>query len=94
MLQDKQVERMVQKVARLEQMYAGFLIKEVVQPRITTIQNGKEDIKFVYTPIVNFRDFHCMSTDHQFELRQTTKGNKIRIIIDGLSTMNSPFLYF
>lgn len=42
MLQDKQVERMVQKVARLEQMYAGFLIKEVVQPRITTIQNGKE----------------------------------------------------
>ena len=42
MLQDKQIERMVQKVARLEQMYAEFLIKEIVQPRVTTIQNGKE----------------------------------------------------
>ena len=42
MLQDRQVERMVQKVARLEQMYGEFLIKNIVEPRVTTVVNGKE----------------------------------------------------
>lgn len=42
MLQDRQVERMVQKVARLEQMYGGFLIKQIVEPKVTTIHNGKK----------------------------------------------------
>ena len=42
MLQDRQVERMVQKVARLEQMYGEFLIKAVLEPKVTTLKNGKE----------------------------------------------------
>ena len=42
MLQDRQVERMVQKVARLEQMYGSFLIKQIVEPKVTTIHNGKK----------------------------------------------------
>ena len=31
-----------------------------------TIQNGKEDIKFVFTPIVNFRDFHSLNMNHNY----------------------------
>ena len=42
MLQDKQVDRMVQKVARLEQMYGEFLVKYIVAPKVTTVHNGKE----------------------------------------------------
>lgn len=42
MLQDKQIDRMVLKVARLEQMYSNFLVKKVVEPRITTVKNGRE----------------------------------------------------
>ena len=47
------------------------------------IKNGSKHCKLTLAPIINFRDFHCMSTDHQFELKQTIKnGNKVRIIID------------
>lgn len=42
MLQDRQVERMVQKVARLEQMYAGFLVKSIIEPKVKTVKNGRE----------------------------------------------------
>lgn len=42
MLQHRQVERMVQKVARLEQMYGEFLIKAVLEPKVTILKNGKE----------------------------------------------------
>ena len=36
-------------------------------------------------PIMNFRDFHTMSTNHDFELKQIIKNNKIKLIIDGKS---------
>ena len=42
LLQDKQIDRMVLKVRRLEQMYADFLIKETLIPRVTVSKNGKD----------------------------------------------------
>ena len=42
LLQDKQIDRMVLKVRRLEQMYADFLVKEVLHPAVTVCKNGKD----------------------------------------------------
>ena len=42
MLQDRQIDRMVLKVARLEQMYQGLLVTRVVEPKIYMNKNGNE----------------------------------------------------
>ena len=42
MLQDRQVDRMVQKVARLADMYSQFLVECVISPKVTITKNGKE----------------------------------------------------
>lgn len=42
MLQDRQIDRLVLKVARLEQMYSEFLIKKVVYPRVFIEKAGKK----------------------------------------------------
>ena len=34
------------------------------------IKTGKDNAKLNVTPIINFRDFHCMSTGKDFELKQ------------------------
>lgn len=48
------------------------------------IKNGKKDAKLVLAPVVNFRDFHHMTTNHNFDIRQRQDyKNKIRIEIDG-----------
>ena len=46
------------------------------------IRNGKKKAKLTLAPIVNFRDFHDMKTNHEFELRQNIEGNKVKVIID------------
>lgn len=46
------------------------------------IKTGDKPCKLSLAPIVNFRDFHCMNTGHNFNLRQTVKGNKVRLVID------------
>ena len=46
------------------------------------IKNGAKQSKLTLAPIINFRDFHCMNTGHEFELKQTVHDNKVRIIID------------
>ena len=46
------------------------------------IKTGNKPCKLRLAPIVNFRDFHCMNTGHYFDLKQTIKGNKVRIVID------------
>lgn len=50
------------------------------------IQNGIKDAKFIITPIINFRDFHTMNTNHIFRLKQDVKEQKIRIEIDDFSS--------
>ena len=49
------------------------------------IQNGKQDSIFTISPIVNFRDFHSMTTGKDFMLKQETNGNKVKITINGNS---------
>ena len=47
------------------------------------IQNKNEEIKLKLTPIVNFRDFHSMSTNKEFNIKQEKiKDNKIKISIE------------
>ena len=46
------------------------------------IRNGKNKAKMTFAPILNFRDFHNMNTDHEFLLKQQIDGNKIKIVID------------
>lgn len=49
------------------------------------IKNSNRKSKLTIAPIVNFRDFHTMSTDHIFNVKQTTKGTKVKLVIDGKS---------
>ena len=46
------------------------------------IKNSGKPIKLNLAPIVNFRDFHSMSTDHIFNIRQEIKNKKVKLIID------------
>ena len=46
------------------------------------IKNSNKPSKLMIAPIVNFRDFHTMSTDHIFDVKQTINGTKIKLVID------------
>lgn len=46
------------------------------------IKNGEKDAKLTLAPIVNFRDFHSMNTNHNFNIRQIANNKKVRIVID------------
>ena len=47
------------------------------------IQNKTQDYaKLTLAPVANFRDFHCMNTNHDFDLQQEIKDRKIKMIID------------
>lgn len=47
------------------------------------IKNGKNEAKLKLAPIINFRDFHHMTTDHKFSLKQDVIDNKVKIEVDG-----------
>lgn len=49
------------------------------------IQNTKKPIKLNLAPIVNFRDFHSMNTNHFFKLKQKIKNTKIKVVVDDYS---------
>ena len=46
------------------------------------IRNGKDRAKLTLAPVVNFRDFHGMNTNHEFNLLQQISSNKIKIVVD------------
>ena len=56
------------------------------------IKNGKNDANFKITPIVNFRDFHCMNTGKMYDIKQEVRGQKIKIIVDNMG-MNPIYIY-
>lgn len=56
------------------------------------IENNGEDAKLTVTPILNFRDFHEMNTNHNFNLKQEIKERKIKVEIDGNS--NNPIYFY
>ncbi len=50
------------------------------------IKNGESNVKLKLAPVINFRDFHCMSTNHKFNLNQELKEQKVKVIVDGNSS--------
>ena len=53
-----------------------------------TVDNTKnnQNALMEIAPIMNFRDFHCMSTEHEYKVDQKIKENKIRIVVDDNKT--------
>lgn len=49
------------------------------------IKNGDYPAKLKIAPIVNFRDFHTMNTNHQYCLSQDIHNRKVKVIIDNNS---------
>ena len=49
------------------------------------IHNANHKTKFTIAPIVNFRDFHQTSSQHNFNVKQEIKGRKVKAILDGKS---------
>lgn len=47
------------------------------------IENIDKDITMKISPVMNYRDFHCMNTNHQYNVNQRIVDNKIRITVDG-----------
>ncbi len=45
------------------------------------IENSKSEIKFKMAPIANYRDFHSMSTNASFEVKQEIQNNKVKLNI-------------
>ena len=48
------------------------------------VKSGKSPCKLTLAPIVNFRDFHTMNTNHNFEIKQFVNKNKVKLIIDNI----------
>lgn len=46
------------------------------------VKTGEDVAKLVIAPVMNFRDFHTMTTDQEFLLKQSLKNNKIKIVIN------------
>ena len=46
------------------------------------IKNTDKNSTITFSPVMNFRDFHCMSTNHVFSLSQIVHGTKVKAIID------------
>ena len=46
------------------------------------IKNGNKRAKLTLAPIVNFRDFHSMNTNHIFNIKQELLDKKLKVIID------------
>lgn len=44
--------------------------------------NGKDKSKLILTPIVNFRDFHKDTYNHEFVLAQWQKNRKLKLVVE------------
>ncbi len=47
------------------------------------IYNKQENVKLILTPILNFRDFHDLTTNCRFSLKQKIEKSKVRVEING-----------
>lgn len=47
------------------------------------IINQEKEAKLTLTPIINFRDFHSDTNQHEFKIRQEEKNKKLKVIVDG-----------
>ena len=46
------------------------------------IKNGRQASKFTIAPIINFRDFHSMTTGKEFVLNQEVKSTKVKVQVE------------
>ena len=46
------------------------------------IKNNDKDSILTLAPIMNFRDFHTVTTNYEFDLRQDINKNKVKIVIN------------
>ena len=46
------------------------------------IKNGEYNAKLKLAPIVNFRDFHTMNTNHNYKINQIIDNRKVKLTID------------
>ena len=49
------------------------------------VKNGNYNSKLTLAPIMNYRDFHTMNTNHNFNVMQNCEGTKLKVCIDGHS---------
>lgn len=49
------------------------------------VKNASQKAKLTLAPIMNFRDFHQMNTNHYFNIKQDIKDRKVKVIIDNKS---------
>lgn len=56
------------------------------------IKNEGPKAKLTIAPIVNFRDFHTMSTNHYFNIKQEIRDRKVKLQIDDY-TNNPVYMY-
>lgn len=56
--------------------------KNTIVVKYTIKNNCAEEVKMTIAPIMNFRDFHHMTTSHQFEVEQTIEVAKVTVKID------------
>ncbi len=49
------------------------------------VKNEGTKAKLTLAPVVNFRDFHQMNSDHYFDVQQMVNKTKVKLIIDGNS---------
>ena len=47
------------------------------------INNLQEDASLILTPVISFRDFHGLNTNHQYALNQKINQGKVRVEVDG-----------
>ena len=46
------------------------------------IFNKEHNTKLTITPIINFRDFHSDTYNHEFNIKQEEKNNKVKLVVD------------
>ena len=46
------------------------------------VKNGGSKAKLSLSPIMNFRDFHQVNTDYNYNLKQEINKNKVKLVID------------
>ncbi len=49
------------------------------------VKNEGTKAKLTLAPVINFRDFHQMSSNHYFNVEQTINKTKVKLVIDGNS---------
>ena len=96
MLQDRQVERMVNKVSRLGEVYQPYLIEETINPCVTVVKDGKsvevhkgfkwgkdfscEQFSFVAEGLTEGREYYLFADTGAVEHLVSVNGNKVGLL--------------